>query len=77
MACNRLFPCFGHMSFPFPADEKLTGAIPANFAMCRFTPRATAIARGNKPIHLHNLRTLQVIPSGEKSLWKCVVCYLW
>ena len=45
--------------------------------MCRFTPRATAIARGNKPIHLHNLRTLQVIPSGEKSLWKCVVCYLW
>ena len=45
--------------------------------MHRFTPRATAIARGNKPIHLHNLRTLQVIPSGEKPLWKCVVCYLW
>ena len=45
--------------------------------MCRFTPRATAIARGNKPTHFHNLRTLQVIPSGEKPLWKCVVCYLW
>ena len=32
MACNRLFPCFGHISLPFPADEKFTGAIPANFA---------------------------------------------
>ena len=30
--CNLLFPCLDGLSSPFPADEKLTGAIPAKFA---------------------------------------------
>lgn len=34
IACNLRFPCLGHISFPFPAEEKLMGAIPANFASC-------------------------------------------